>query len=247
MEGETSRLAIHHHAHAWTRCRQHAVDVEYRTTRIILLVLTIIHRRFQLATGQRDQRIDESPQFRGQRRIVQFQSKRDRPRHAAKDHVELLSGGVGEQFAGLPNGVRRGIGVAFGGGRRRRCRRCSVQRGSICLRCGLLVGARDRALWRQTGFLAHPLGVPFQLHCGNSAIGGGSNHLSQVLGPQITGCIHARHRGFEIAVRDHVTIIVQFHHAAHQIRGGHISGEHEHAERATVSRFPRFGLASGPV
>lgn len=79
----------------------HAVDVEYRTTRIILLVLTIIHRRFQLATGQRDQRIDESPQFRGQRRIVQFQSKRDRPRHAAKDHVELLSGGVGEQFAGF--------------------------------------------------------------------------------------------------------------------------------------------------
>ena len=48
-------------------------------------------------------------------------------------------------------------------------------------------------------------------------------------------------------MRDHVTIIVQFHHAAHQIRGGHISCEHEHAERATVSRFPRFGLAGGPV
>ena len=94
MEGEAGRLAVHHHAHTWARGGQHAVDVEHRTARIVLLVLAINHRRFQLATGQRDQRINESPQFRRQRRIVQIQSKRDRPRHAAKDHVELLSGGV---------------------------------------------------------------------------------------------------------------------------------------------------------
>ena len=51
MEGEAGRLAIHHHAHAWTCCRQHVFHVEYRTPRIILLVLTIDHDRFQLAIG----------------------------------------------------------------------------------------------------------------------------------------------------------------------------------------------------
>ena len=51
MEGEAGRFAIHYHAHAWTCCRQHVFHVEYRTPRIILLVLTIDHYRFQLAIG----------------------------------------------------------------------------------------------------------------------------------------------------------------------------------------------------
>ena len=48
-------------------------------------------------------------------------------------------------------------------------------------------------------------------------------------------------------MRDHVTVIIELHYAAHQIGGGHIAGEHEDAEGAGVGGLPRFGLAGGKV
>ena len=71
--------------------------------------------------------------------------------------------------------------------------------------------------------------------------------MAQVLDAQIAGRVHARHRGSEVVVRDHVTVVVELHHAAHQIGGGHIAGEHEDAEGAGVGGLPRFGLAGGKV
>lgn len=46
---------------------------------------------------------------------------------------------------------------------------------------------------------------------------------------------------------DYVAVIVELNHAAHELGGRHISGEHEHAECAVVGGLPSFGLARGAV
>ena len=203
--------------------------------------------RVQLAAGQRNHLADETLQFRRKRSAVQFESERDRAGHASEDHAKLLLDGGGEQFAGLLGGAGCGcgIGAAFGGSRGGR--RASGRGGGGGLGLGLLISGSSGTRRHQAGFLAHLLGVTLQFHGGNRTVGGGGDHLAQVLDAQIAGRVHARHRSSEVVVRDHVTVVVELHHAAHQIGGGHIAGEHEDAEGAGVGGLPRFGLAGGKV
>ena len=183
-------------------------------------------------------------QFRRKWSVIQLKGNRDRASHAPEYHIKLLLDGGREQLAGLLGGTGCGcgIGTALDG-----CRSGRRAGGRGGLRFGLLVSANGGARRHHAGFLAHLLGVTLQLHGSNRTIGGGGDHLAQVLDAQIASRIHARHRGFKIVMRDHVTVIIELHHAAHQIGGGHIAGEHEDTEGAGVGGLPRFGLAGGKV
>ena len=86
-----------------------------------------------------------------------------------------------------------------------------------------------------------------QFHCGDGTVGGGGDDLTQVLDAQVTGRVHARHRGLEVSARDHVAVVVQFDDTAHELGGRHVSGEHEDTKRAVVGWLPRFRLTGSAV
>ena len=186
-------------------------------------------------------------QFRRKWSVIQLKGNRDRASHAPEYHIKLLLDGGREQLAGLLGGTGCGCGIGTALGGCRSGRRAGGRGGGGGLHFGLLVSGDSGARRHHAGFLAHLLGVTLQLHGSNRTISGGGDHLAQVLDAQIASRIHARHRGFKIVMRDHVTVIIELHHAAHQISGRHIAGKHEDTKRARIGGLPSFGLTGSQI